>query len=458
MKILQVNTIDNLGGAARLAWQMFQGYQQLGYETSFAVAAKHSHDPNVLNIAEALPSHDWFRFCDFLRASLQAWNGKGLGAGRVQVLLSKVSRPLHFLAEPIWRIRSWRGHEDFHAPGTWHLLRKFQPDIIHCHNLHDSGLGKGYFDLRAMPWLSQWCPIVLSLHDAWLLSGHCAHSFECDRWRTGCGQCPDLTIPPPIPRDATAYNWQRKQRIYAKSRLYVATPCNWLQRRVEQSILAAGVVQSRIIPYGIDLRFFNPTENKHGVRESLKLPPDVRVILCTGNYIRTSRWKDYQTMQLAMSQAAARLPEQKLLLVVLGLEDSPPEHSGNLEVRFMPYQQEQTVVQYYQAADIYLHAAKADTFPLSVLEALACGTPVIATETGGIPEQVEHERTGFLVAPGDAQRMAGYIVELLSNSDRLKHMGLEAVNSARRRFDLNRMINDYLMWYREILQGRDTLQ
>ncbi|MCS6814013.1 MAG: glycosyltransferase, partial [Cyanobacteria bacterium] len=225
MKILQINTIDNLGGAARLAWQLFQGYQQLGYESSFVVAAKYSHHPTVVGMAEVLPNHAWFQACMALRASLQAFNGKRLGAGRLQLLLTKLSRPLQLITDPIWRIRSQLGHEDFHAPATWHLLRKFQPDIIHCHNLHGSGFGRGYFDLRALAWLSRRCPIVLSLHDAWLLSGHCAHSFECDRWRTGCGSCPDLTIPPPIPRDATAYNWQRKQQIYARSRLYVATPC-----------------------------------------------------------------------------------------------------------------------------------------------------------------------------------------------------------------------------------------
>src|SRR3990172_6801419 len=84
-----------------------------------------------------------------------------------------------------------RGREDFNFPGTAALLELpgRTPDALHLHNLHG-----GYFDLRALPALTARVPAVLSLHDAWLLSGHCAHSFDCGRWETGCGECPALWI------------------------------------------------------------------------------------------------------------------------------------------------------------------------------------------------------------------------------------------------------------------------
>jgi len=74
-----------------------------------------------------------------------------------------------------------RGHEDFNFPASWHLLDlpPRVPDILHGHNLHGC-----YFDLRALAWLSQQVPVILTLHDAWLLGGHCAHSFDCERWKT----------------------------------------------------------------------------------------------------------------------------------------------------------------------------------------------------------------------------------------------------------------------------------
>ena len=115
-------------------------------------------------------------------------------------------------------------------------LRVSGPSVIHCHNLHS-----GYFDLRALPWLSRVAPVVLTLHDAWLLSGHCAHSFGCDRWKNGCGACPDLSIPPAIAKDGTAANWKRKRRIFERSQLYVVTPSQWMMDRAQQSILAPAI-------------------------------------------------------------------------------------------------------------------------------------------------------------------------------------------------------------------------
>jgi len=87
---------------------------------------------------------------------------------------------------------------------------------------------------------------VLTLHDAWLLAGHYAHSFDCNYWKIGCGSCPDLSIYPVIRRDATAYNWQRKAEIYRTSRLYAFTPSQWLMDWVNQSMLKPGAVASKV--------------------------------------------------------------------------------------------------------------------------------------------------------------------------------------------------------------------
>jgi len=331
-------------------------------------------------------------------------------------------------------------------PGTWKLLDLpgRLPDVVHCHNLHG-----GYFDLRALPSLSRKVALVLTLHDAWLLGGHCAHSLDCQRWETGCGNCPDLTIPPAIRHDATAYNWQAKREIYARCKLHVATPCRWLMQKVERSMLAPAVVDGRVIPNGVDLSVFQPGD-RGAARALLGIAQEARVILSAGWKLRGNVWRDYATKRSAVGLAAERLPGERVVFLVLG-EDAPPERVGRAEIHSVPYQSSRLqVARYCQAADVCLHGARADTFPNAVLEALACGTPVVATAVGGIPEQIQDGRTGFLVPPRDPERMAAAVLKVLGDGHLRRELSQNAAEDARRRFDLNRQVESYIEWYQEV--------
>ncbi|MCZ7547074.1 MAG: glycosyltransferase [Anaerolineae bacterium] len=251
---------------------------------------------------------------------------------------------------------AWRG--GLQLPGTRRLLQlpPQKPDIVHAHNLHGD-----YFDLRALPWLSEQTPVVLTLHDAWLLSGHCAHAFACTRWETGCGQCPDLTIPPAIARDATAFNWRRKRRVYARSRLYVATPSRWLMDRVARSMLAPAIAEARVIPNGVDLTVFAPADRR-AARAALGLPPDDTTLLFMAQ--PENPWKDHATLRAALPRIAERLRGAAVRFVALGM-DAPAEQIGAAALTYAPFTRDPaTLARYYQAADVYMHATKADTFPV----------------------------------------------------------------------------------------------
>ncbi len=461
LRVLQVSTADLGGGAEKVAWNLFEAYRARGYDSWLAVGHRRSGDPDVLPIPNYELHEGWFHFWSKIHLRLQSLEG------RVR-LVQYVSCLSNWLAQPGRSFDRYRGIETFRFPATRRLLRMppRPPNIVHGHNLHSS---TGYFDIHYLPTLSRRVPTVLTLHDAWLLSGHCAHSFECERWRMGCGQCPDLTIYPAIRRDATAYNWRRKQKIYAACRLYIATPSRWLMQKVGQSMLASAVVDTRVIPNGVDLRVFHPAD-RAAARAALGLPLGARVLLFTAHGIRHNLWKDYQTLRAAVALVAEHLRGQSLIFVALG-EDAPSECVGEAEVRFVAFQQEQkSVACYYQAADIYLHAARADTFPNTILEALACGTPVVATAVGGIPEQVKplgpasvgtfersDEPTGILVPPGDAHGMAEQIGRLLRDDALRCQLGENAARDARRRFDMARQVDDYLAWYREILDRRNGI-
>ncbi len=451
MRVLQVNLKDDQGGAAQIAWNLHRAYRARGLDARMAVGRKFSGDEHVFEIP-----HEKYK------PALTRWllnSGRKLEALSSQVRkigLGRFGGVLLMLAESSRRWDVVRGREAFYAPGTAHLLETHAaPDILHLHNLHKDWLNdrRDYFDLRALPGLSSRVPVVMTLHDAWLLSGHCAHSMDCERWQSGCGHCPDLGIYPSIQRDATAYNWQRKLDIYRQSFLNVITPSRWLMDKVESSILSEGVKSSRVIPNGVDLSIFHPGPKD---RISLGFPVDANILLFSADGIRQNKMKDFQTLSLAIAQVAERLP--RVLFVALG-ETGPVEQIGRAEVRFVPYKKDPGLVaRYYRAADIYIHAARADTFPNSVIEALACGTPVVATHVGGIPEQIKEGETGFLTPPGDPQAMALRIEQLLTDLELRRRVGRSAAQDASNRFDLNHQVDQYLGWYQEILGEQKNRQ
>ena len=439
LQILQISASDMIGGAGRIAWLLHQGYRERGYHSSMAVEHYDSDDPAVIRIPHKTYHAGWMKMLRHL-------------GNRCRPVSLRLTRLCYRLAKLPRKMANYQGHEDFYFPGTWHLLDfpAERPDILHGHNLHGN-----YFDLRALPWLSRQVPMVLTLHDDWMFTGHCACTIACERWRIGCGNCPDLHRYPAMTRDGTSFNWHRKQRIYAQSQCYIATPSRWLMNRVERSMLAPAMVEGRVIPNGIDLSIFQPGE-QHAARRALDLPHDAKILLFAANVIRDNVYKDYQTIRSAIERLAySEKTRQPLLLLALG-DSRPDECIGErTTITFIPHQNDpHLVAQYYQAADVFVHATKSDTFPTTILETLACGTPAVATAVGGIPEQIDHGKTGLLTPPGDAEAMAAALQHLFDEPTLYQSMRHNAAAKARTHFSAQRMVEDYLAWYQEILDKR----
>jgi glycosyltransferase involved in cell wall biosynthesis len=342
---------------------------------------------------------------------------------------------------------SSQGIEDFRFSGSKQLLTLVDafPDIIHAHNLHG-----GYFDLRRLPYLSKKIPFVITLHDEWMLSGHCAYSMGCERWEGGCGSCPDLTIYPAIKKDATAYNWKRKRNSYSQSHLYIAAPSHWLMDRMQRSMLKP--VESRVIPNGVDLKHYYSGERLQA-RHELGLPDDARIILGIANQ---SRFKDYPMIMDAIGKVGqdSQLDNSSVIFIALGSGNDTVQETGNILIKNIKFISDTAeVAKYFRAADIFLHAANAENFPNTIIESFACGTPSIATDVGGIREQVEDGVTGFLVPKGDSHAMANRITQLLLDESLRLKMGQAASVIAQQKFSLERQVNEYLSWYTEILEN-----
>lgn len=219
------------------------------------------------------------------------------------------------------------------------------------------------------------------------------------------------------------------------------------------------IEESRVIPNGVDLTIFKPGDRRDA-RERLALPQESRVVLFAANSIRENRWKDFETLRTAVRHIAAQERHRPVCFVAVG-EGGAADKAGLADVQFIPFVRNPlTMARYYQAADVYVHAARVDTFPTTVLEAAACGTPVVATAVGGIPEQVLHGQTGFLVPARDAESMARQVRWLLEDEDRRRVISAQAAHIATVRFDLNRQVQDYLNWYEQLTmssQGKSTI-
>ncbi len=449
--VLFVDSVYGRGGAAAVTAGLVEGVRRRGMDAWHLVGHAEAAPPEVLRMPprRSRRAHGLALAARALRRALPT----------SAEALARTAARIEFGAPPA------DGRENFEFPGTHRLLSvpPRRPDLVHCHNLHG-----GYFDLRVLPRLSRQVPVLITMHDAWLLSGHCAHSFDCERWQTGCGMCPDLSIPPAIPADRTAENWRLKARIHSRSRLRIATPSGWLMQKVERSMLMPAVVERRVIPNGVDLATFAARPGREAERARLGLAADEFVVLFVANGIRGNVWKDVATLRASLARLHVSLvPRRRVRMLAVG-EDAPPERIGEALIEFVPHVDDAArLASYYRAADAYAHAARADTFPNTVLEALAAGTPVVATAVGGIPEQVralDHPAapdgilrepaggaTGLLVAPGDAEGMAQCLALLATDAGLRTALGRNASVDAARRFDRETTVDRYAEWYRRIL-------
>lgn len=422
MRILQVNSADRGGGAEAVALQLHRAGLAHGHHATLAVGRARTGEPGVVLIP---PGGRLRRLHDELRER-----------GRHRLALAA-----RVLGDPRVAGDLARGREDFRHPGTRHVLELARgADVVHLHNLHG-----WYFDLTLLPALTAMRPTVLTLHDEWAYTGHCAHTLGCDGWRTGCGHCPHLGVYPRLLRDGTAANLARKRSLHAGSALRLVAPVRWLLERALQSALAPAVRSAEVIENGVDLDRFSPPVDRRALRLRLGLPADAQVLVFAAQGAPDNPFKDLETLERALD-ALGTSGGAPIVAVVLGADGSSAA-SGRVEIRRLGVVTSATVADHLRAADVYVHPARADTQPLAILEALACGTPVVASRVGGIPETVEDGETGLLVAPGNPGALARALARVCEDGELRSRLSAEGRAVAEQRFSLARQTASYLALY-----------
>ena len=316
-----------------------------------------------------------------------------------------------------------------------------QADVFQLYNTHG-----GYFETGMLPALSARAPIVWRLSDMWPMTGHCAYSGACERWRTGCGECPDLGGWPAIGRDTTAKLWRMKDALYGESRIHVVAPSSWTERLARESPLLGRFPVSRI-PNGIDTGVFRPREQA-SARASLGIDARARVIAFVAHGLDANARKGSEDAIKALSGLS--IDDGVVLLAGAGGESWQGRVPFRLK-RLGFVTDDETLANVYSSADVLLAPSRVENLPNTVLEALACGLPVVASEAGGMRDAVRHMTTGWLARAGETDALTEGLRRLLEDGDLRTAMSREARRLAETEFSRDGEIAAFEALYRRIL-------
>lgn len=403
MKVLFIGTADIAGGAALLADSLSELLSsKYEIETLFLVSEKFSDKKNVM---------------------------------------ATRSKPIWFFEKCFDKFLNLLGFQYYFIPLSSNKILKeakeYAPDIIHLNNIHG-----GYFQTNLIPKLSKIAPVVWTFHDMFPITGHCAHSFECEKWKTGCGNCERLNIYPSIKKDRTKFLWNYKKKIFNSADFTIVTPSLWLKKCVEESFLKNKDI--RLIYNGIDLENFKKTDKSES-RKELGLPDSKKIVLFSANGGVKNPFKGGEFVFQAFEKLKNR---RDILFLNIGGEGKQKSENW---LDFGYVKEPKTMAQLYSASDIYLFPTLADNCPLTAIESLVCGLPVVTFETGGVPEIVENNKTGSVVEYKNGEMLTNALSRLLDDDELREKMSGEAV-AASKKFSSERMAEKYFDLYKELLR------
>ena len=417
MKVVHVSYGDIIGGAARSAYRLHAGLRQAGVQSEMLVQRKVSADDSVRQLA---PNRTL--------------------SGRVQ--------------QKLWRLRRGK-FADLHRPLGDKSLEVFSVDcdlssasvIEHLVDADVVNLHwvSGMIGYKGIARLAREKPLVWTLHDMNPFTGGCHFDGGCGRFRHECGQCPQLQST--SKSDESSDCLSRKQaslRSIDRERMTIVAPSQWLAAQARESALFSQY-DTQVIPYGLDVAEFSPRDAQ-SIRPLLDIPKDARVILFLADAVGNRRKGGDLVVE-----ALRLLKRTDIVVVAVGAGGRQMFSDCGLPVRCVdPIHDDRLLSLIYSAADLFCISSRADNLPNTVLEAMACGVPVVGFNVGGVPDLVVPAETGVLAKSVDAAALASAIGEALGDEQRLRRMRHNCRNLIVSKHGLEKQAEGYLRLYHSV--------
>jgi glycosyltransferase involved in cell wall biosynthesis len=413
MKSLLISTFEQQGGAARSAHRLYRSLGLMGIDSRMLVQYKESDDPKVLG------PHG-------LLARLGAGVRPYIDALPVLCYRTRLSPP--------WSL-AWLPNNISSDVTT------FKPDLIHLH-----GVGHGFLPLGAIGRLPG--PLIWTMHDSWAFTGGCHLPGSCDLYHVECGKCPQLNAR--HEHDLSRWGWNRKSIFWPKLDVTFVAPSHWLAKCAESSSLLSSM-PIEVIPNGIDTLRFSPGDRSIA-RATLGLPQKGLILLYGAASFTRDNNKGFVLLKSALSLISGYLKQNSLTVVLFGDRNYRETEIEGIQVRsYGAVATDKELVSLYRAADFFVLPSLQENLPNTVMESMACGTPCVVFDVGGVGDLISHGENGYFAKGGDVHEFAEGIIWMMADSDRRTFMGRQARLTIESGFDMNHVAERYLKLYEHVI-------
>jgi len=427
MKVYHFSTYT-IGGAAIAARRLHDALGRFGVDSRFFYSRRSPKvkDPSYMVFDLALGKH---RVAAVVHDYLDI---------RRQFLLWRRWQKLHY-----YTAGKWEGYEGLSYPRLAERtplgLAGAKPDIVHLHWISDFIDYPSFF--ASLP---DALPVVWTLHDMNPFTGGCHYSWDCQRFEEVCRYCPQLNDHRSA-KDLAYEGWRIKHDALAGKTIHVVADSYWLERQARKSALFAHANSFRTIHYGLDTGRFVPRD-KSVCKRALGIPADQFVISFGAESIDTRR-KGLRELIAALQS----LTGWHITALVFGRGDFAVDTMQNCDLKQLGrIETPELLSLIYSAADLFVIPSLYEAFGQTAMEALACGTPVVGFDTGGIPDIVRDGRTGLLAKRGDAEDLARKITWMIEHPAERVAMGRNGRQNVQANFTLATQAQQYVALYQEI--------